>query len=311
MTVDGQQWTTNGRLTNILFINAILLLLGRGWQHLADSVPVRALLWNEDLFRPLIENLTTLEWSGYVANLQYDHWISYLTYGFGFFYLLLAFSLIMIKIGGNLKLPPIYRMLKISLLLTSIFFFILAFCYYLDKNYLLGQWGEYALQWMSPLFLSWYIFKTIPRSRLVLLMKIALSITFICHGLYAIGYYPVPGSFQSMLMQILPLTETQAISILKVAGILDFILSIVIFIPQRKIVLVALAYAAIWGFLTALARPVAHFYSQFWLESLLQWTPEFLFRVPHFLIPIWLFLFTYHRVSPPHSITPDLQSLHQ
>ena len=162
---------------------------------------------------------------------------------------------------------------------------------YLNRQYLAISIAGVVLFVLVGLFLSWYTFKTLPLPRIVLLMKIALAVTFICHGLYAVGYYPVPGSFQSMLMQIFPLTEMQTIGILKVAGVLDFILSIVIFLPQRRILLIALGYATVWGLLTALARPVAHFYPQFWLESLLQWIPEFLFRVPHFLLPVWLFIF--------------------
>lgn len=296
MTGIGQRLVEN-KLSLILFLSAITLLIGRGWQHLADSIPVRALLWNEPLLSPVLESLTNLSWTDYVTNLQIDAWISYLTYSFGIFYLLLVAFLIyylLKKLEVFQQASGFNKVLKINLLLASVFLFILAFCYYLDKNYLLGQWGEYALQWMTPLFLSWYIFKRMPLPYLVLFMKIALALTFICHGLYAIGYYPVPGSFQGMLMKIFSLTEVQSQFILKIAGILDFIISILIFLPYRKIVIVALAYAIIWGFLTSLARPVANFYLQFWLESLLQWTPEFLFRTPHFLIPVWL-LYYYQK----------------
>lgn len=279
-------------LTILLFLNVISLLTGRSWQHLFASVPVRALLWNDELFRPLIE-MSDLAWSDYVASLQFDQWITYLTYGFGIFYLLVALTLVVSLYNRTTArwLPPV-------LFLTAFFLFLLAYCYFLDKNYLLGQWGEYALQWMSPLFLSWYVFQPLPTTRLILLMKIALAVTFVCHGLYAVGYYPVPGSFQTMLMRIFPLTEIQTLAVLKVAGLLDFVLSILILLPHRKIVLTALGYATIWGLLTALARPVAHFYPQFWLDSLAQWTPELLFRVPHFIIPAWLFLFYWRDNSP-------------
>lgn len=285
--------TSHQMATKTLLVATICLLLGRGWQHLFDSVPVRALLWNDTLFKPFVEGLLGVKWTDYVTNLQVDRYIDYLTYGFGVFYLIIAIWLIYNfnsqRFVKALRADSFKRTyLPFLFSLTTLFLFILGFCYYLDKNYLLGQWGEYALQWMTPVFLSWWLFEKVSITRLVFFMKIALAITFICHGLYAIGYYPVPGSFQSMLMKILPLSESQALMILQGAGILDFVISILIFLPYRKIVILALVYAIIWGFLTALARPVANFYAQFWLESLLQWTPEFLFRAPHFLIPACL-----------------------
>lgn len=301
---DDKQYFDSNIATHLLFINAILLLIGRSWQHFADSVPVRALLWNEELFRPLVEAVN-VSWVDYVTNLQYDQSITYFTYLFGSFYALLA-ALLIVTRGSRMAKYKRYFLgiIRRSLEWCSLFLFILAFCYFLDKNYLLGQWGEYALQWMSPLFLSIYLFRTQTTRWLVIAMKIALAVTFVCHGLYALGYYPVPGSFQTMLMRIFPLTAAQTQQVLKVAGIADLILSIVIFLPQRKWVLIALGYATVWGFLTALARPVAHFYPQFWWDSLTQWIPEFLFRAPHFLIPAWLYL--HHYYTHPH--VQDLQN---
>lgn len=268
----------------LLQITTIGLLIGRGWQHLTQSVPIRSLLWHEEWMRPLVEGLSSLTWTAYVTSMKIDTIVDQATIGFGIFYLLLAVAVIFIK-----KLPTI--LIRYSLYIASSCLFFLAFLYFLDKNYLLGQWWEYTLQFMTPLFLSWYYFKNISEERLVLLMKIAVAVTFTCHGLYAIGYYPVPGSFQSMLMQVLPITEAQAKVLLQIAGILDFIISITIFLPYRKIVLVSLGYAVIWGTLTTAARIVTNFYAEFWLESLTQWTPETLVRVPHFMIPLWLLLY--------------------
>lgn len=275
---------SNSQALRLLQITTIGLFVGRGWQHLAQSVPIRSLLWNEEWMRPLVEALTTLTWTDYVTSMRIDAIVDQVTVGFGVFYLFLVVAVIFIK-----KLPA--RWVRCSLYVASFFLFFLAFLYYLDKNYLLGQWWEYALQFMTPLFLSWYYFKSITQERLILLMKIAIAVTFTCHGLYAIGYYPVPGSFQSMLMQVLPITEVQAKGLLQVAGILDFIISITIFLPYRKLLLISLGYAVVWGALTTAARLVTNFHLEFWLESLTQWTSESLFRIPHFMIPMWLLLY--------------------
>ena len=44
----------------------------------------------------------------------------------------------------------------------------------------------------------------------VLYLKIAIALTFSAHGLYAIGYYPQPGVFVDMLINILHFSETTA-----------------------------------------------------------------------------------------------------
>ena len=114
--------------------------------------------------------------------------------------------------------------------------------------------------------------------------KIAIAFTFSAHGLYAIGFYPQPGVFVDMLINILHLSETTAKTFLVVAGILDFVLAIGIFIP--RIAQYFLIYAAVWGGLTALARVWANFYLAFPIDSLHQNLHETLYRLPHMLIPL-------------------------
>ena len=75
---------------------------------------------------------------------------------------------------------------------------------------------------------------------------------------------------------------------LKIAGILDFVVAIAIFIP--RISYVALVYAFVWGGLTAIARLVGHFHIAFLWNSFSQWTWEMLIRLPHGLIPLFVMI---------------------
>jgi hypothetical protein len=46
----------------------------------------------------------------------------------------------------------------------------------------------------------------------------------------------------------------------------------------------------IWGSLTTLARTYAHFHADFPWDSLFQWLPHTLYRVPHAGLPLFLLL---------------------
>ena len=135
---------------------------------------------------------------------------------------------------------------------------------------------------------------------MILFLKIAIALTFTCHGLYAAGYYPRPGQFVDMTINILHTSEKNAILFLNIAGLLDFAISILIFIP--KFSRMALIYAVVWGGLTALARLVANFYWENLEHTFGFWFWEMLYRAPHALIPL-LTLYLAYYLKPD---TPDV-----
>jgi uncharacterized membrane protein len=90
-----------------------------------------------------------------------------------------------------------------------------------------------------------------------------------------------------MCLNILPISETTAIRFLFIAGILDFAVAILLFIP--RLWKFALLYAILWGFLTALARVFGTFsFDLTWL-SLHQNLYQTVYRIPHGLIPLLLY----------------------
>ncbi len=281
-------WSINNNKLLLLFqISCIALLLGRAWQFLSKSTPFNSLFYHSVLMDPVVKYIYQTNWKDYLTNPSWHSNYKLLINGFGFF---LLFSLILVLI---IKKIPLW-ISKTHLIISSILFLFLAFCYYLDKGFRIGQFIEYSLQFCTPLFLLYYYKNSIVEhhsskiNRFILALKIATAFTFIGHGLFAIGYYPLPGHFIDMMIKGFHITQTTATQFLFIVGVLDILFAILLFIPNHKIQIIALYYIIIWGFLTALARVYSNFSFDLGWYSLQQWLPEFLMRVPHFLVPLLL-----------------------
>ena len=202
-----------------LKIAAASVFAGRAWQHLFWDAPYRELLWDDQLMRPLIEMLTPWSWHEYVTNLAVDDAIQQWMVGIGVCYCLCAvICLFYEKVPGWLRWllwPGAAGLVLLALL-------------YMKEYFLhVGQFFEYALQFCVPVFLIFCFKKDSFTPRLVLAMKVATALTFACHGLYALNYYPRPGPFTSMTMQVLGCSESFARSFLTVAGWLDLAVALV------------------------------------------------------------------------------------
>ncbi len=270
-----------GKLISILKLSTFLIFLGRAYQHIVWDAPYRTFLWDEAILKGIVENIFEVTWNDYVTSLSAASTISFSIKAIGVFYLLCAIVALLIK-------PHMKRLGKFFLLGGSIGLFILAILYCKEKFLHVGQFFEYMIQFMTPVLLYMMLFTTIEFKKIRLIALIAIALTFSCHGLYAIGYYPRPGTFIDMTLNTLPISEPSAHTMLKVAGILDFIVAIAIFIP--RISYAALVYAFVWGGLTAMARLVGHFHIEFLWNSFSQWTWEMLIRLPHALIPLFVLI---------------------
>ncbi|MDF1864494.1 MAG: hypothetical protein P1U70_06650 [Saprospiraceae bacterium] len=262
-------------------LSSICVFAGRAWQHFNFDAPYRSFLWDETIMSFWVRLFTDLTWKEYVTSPEVDENIQLLIIISGWLYVACLLISIWIK-----KLPKPFHYI---LLIGALNLIILAFLYSKEKFFHFGQFFEYVLQFGSPILLYLIVNQLITTNRLIKLMKIGIGVTFSCHGLYAIGYYPRPESFIAMTTNILGLNNENAILFLKVAAILDFLITISQFF-NKKIVIPFLAYAALWGLATSLARVWSNFYADFWIESLHQWTHETILRFPHFLIPLALIL---------------------
>ncbi|MBB6460437.1 DoxX-like family protein [Flammeovirga kamogawensis] len=261
-----------------LSISTFCVFIGRATQHLVWDAPFRTLLWDEGLLKGFVENIMGYDWFNYVTSPTTDTWINGSITAFGILYLLAALSVFVLHKEGILK--QIGLKLQIFGALGLMF---LAFLYSKEKFMQLGQLLEYSAQFTAPLLL-WYVI-TYKEERFPLIFaKVVIALTFICHGLYAVGFYPVPGKFVDMTIATIGVTESTAKTLLLVAGIMDFIVAIGIFIP--RIAKPMLIYMVVWGTLTSMARLTGHFHIEFLGNTLLQWLPAVIYRVPHALLPL-------------------------
>lgn len=258
---------------------AFALLLGRAWQHLFWDAPYRELLWDEYWMKDLVSLVFGLSWSEFVGNPLYDERIRLFSQGIGYFYLLSA--------GAALGINWFPKIARRILNTSGVALLILALIVWKEYSWQIGQLLEHSLQWATPLLLAASSKRSIPEQWVRYGARAAISATFIGHGLYALGYYPVPGNFLEMTMRSLPIEENPARQFLFVIGILDMLAAVGVVWPKRfKTAL--FTYLVCWGLLTSLARVWSYFSFDFFENWVQMWIHELLMRFPHFLVPWFL-----------------------
>ena len=264
--------------TIVLRIACLLLFAGHAWEHLVWDIPIRAFFWDQDLLEGCIQVLLGMTWQEYATGDFQEGLIRLIQHGMGWYYVV---SMILVLI-----VTPSRKVAGIALLVASVLLTILALLHYKEHFYHLGQLFEFTIQVVAPILLYREIFQKSSRSKTLLIAKCAIALTFTCHGLYALGFYPQPGNFVDMMISGFGVDEPTAIRLLQVAGIMDIVISVSLFIPrlQRP----ALWYAVIWGLLTALARTTTGVYDGIFWASLNQSLPLTLYRLPHGLIPLFV-----------------------
>ncbi|MEM6319949.1 MAG: hypothetical protein AAF960_19915 [Bacteroidota bacterium] len=281
-------------LFRLIQVAAVAVFFGRAWQHLFWDAPFRTLLWDEALLSDIVYFPFGMEWEAYITNPSIEKKMEQLIRGFGGFYALVGLTATFVRC-----LPRFFHHL---LWIGSLGLAFLAFLYTKEKFYNVGQFFEYSLQIGSPVLL-WHLARQATTysfsARFLLLLKVLTALTFTCHGLYAVGYYPIPAYFIEMTMNILGTSESTARQFLLVVGWLDFALSVGIFLPW-KYARFFLAYAVFWGFGTTIARIWANFNWE-WLDYVLwQWLHESVMRMPHFLIPLAVFFYYWKKEKTIH-----------
>ncbi len=269
----------------LLAIASLCVFAGRGWQLIRWDAPLRTLFWDQSLMEPVVRWLTGWNWQSYATNLQIDQAIQTMQETMGWFFFLAAIATLFVHLKWRITRYTLYTGAALLLFITLL--------HWKEEAYATGQLLELTIQWSTPLILVMAVYGEYASVRLRTVMKMAIAATFIGHGLYAIGFYPVPGHFLQMVISIFRVSEDSALWFLKIAGALDFVVAIVLFLPLKRGKSIALGYAIFWGFVTAMARLVANFYWEIPWQSLAQWGHEVIFRLPHALIPLTLLLFIY------------------
>ncbi|GAA5478777.1 hypothetical protein Hhel01_02277 [Haloferula helveola] len=264
------------RLVLLLRVATASCFAAWAWQHLRWSGPYASLLLNPDIFG--FVEMFGIEWIEWINEIMTEERILLLSRIIGVFFGLVALAAVFVS--GRRRFPHVLLWLgSFVLCLTA------AGIAVHDRSGVL--WIEQAGQIGCPILLSLAIFRG-PRSPAVLVTAIvALWAVFISHGLFAAGVFQIPGSFLSMTHAILQLDERGTVTFLRIVGLLDFVICVACLIPVlRK---PALAYACLWGLLTAAARPVAgmSLLAPYWGADV--FLHETFQRLPHAAIPAFLF----------------------
>ncbi|PQB04112.1 DoxX-like family protein [Aureitalea marina] len=274
-------YSKNNWLIKAITLSTAFVFAGRAYQFLFFDAPFRALLWDEGIMKPVVEGLFATDWSNYVGSSAVDTGIQLSIRITGWIFVLACLAALTLTKSNR-------RFNRVVLIIGGILLFGLSALYMKEKFFHYGQFFEYSIQFSMPFLLLYVTHQSFKRERLLFTLKILIAFTFTAHGLYAIGYYPVPGKFIDMTIASLGVNETTARLFLNIAGILDIALAVLIFIP--KMARYALAYAAIWGFLTAFARITGTIHYDMLGLTLNQSIYQVVYRLPHGLVPLIAFM---------------------
>jgi hypothetical protein len=264
-----------------LRIAAFSVLIGRAYQHFFFRPPYTELFWDEGIMKPILD-LLGLDWSSFLES-------NFVTS----FQLVSAIILLLACLVLFLPEKKIKRLRAIYLLSGIVLLFV-ALALFKGNFYRIGQLFEYSAQ-VGAVFLLYYWLglKNSVHHKFNLIVRLLVVLTFLCHGLYAIGYYPVPYTFSMMVWETFPfMTESMIKYFLLSFGVLDIIAIVfIIYSGKERLYKFALLYCIVWGTITAFARLVGTFYFQMPFESLHGALYEVVYRLPHAILPLYLFLY--------------------
>lgn len=291
------------RAFELLWIATSLSAFGRGLLHFTKDSPYWNFFWSEELLGPFL-SLIGIEWSTYVESTKVEGLLTIFSVSMGLFYI--AVSVILGQACSKLlvsgELPEGTHFLRRSLWLLLGLQLTYVSTYWLGHSLYLPIWFEQstlmALPWLclstglkdheqDPIDSTEDLY--LARAPITI-TRLALSCTFIGHGIFALGLYPVPEDYLIMVMRTFGCTELTATSLLWWAGALDVLAALAVWTPRRhlKVRWMALTYMLFWGGVTAFARVVGHWGQGTFLDTVWYWFPELMVRLPHALIPWWL-----------------------
>lgn len=265
----------------LLKTSAFLVFIGRAYQHLFWDAPFRCLLKDEHLLKPITTHLFGIDWNNYITILGRDANIQTLIKLQGFVYLIMAF--VVVFIHSNSK-----KWMRIVLYIGGFSLVFLSFLLCKEKSYQIPQFFEHSIQF-GVVFLLLFYLKNLDDLILLFYIKVLIAITFVSHGIYALGvFYPIPSNFVTMVLNTLPIKETLVVNALFVMGVMDVLVALFVFVP--KLAKWILFYAFIWGTLTALARIVSGLHYEISFQILHQYLFETVYRLSHGLLPLSAYL---------------------
>ena len=269
---------TESPLIWLLRLGALLCFAGWTWVHFYWEGPYGALLWHDATYE--FADWLGIDWDEFVGTGANDgfvqKWLSRLWWPFLFFTTLT----LTLRKGAWIQC--------VCLGTGSLMLCVLSYAKYVAAQYQLPMLIEHGGQILMPVVLIFAIEYGVRHRATIAIAMLAVVTTFVGHGCYACGFWPTPNTFHAMLAVVLKTDFELNQWLLFLAGVLDFAVCIGIFIPRLR--QASAMYAACWGFVTALARPVAGMSWDLNYYGADTFLHEAILRAPHFILPLYLFL---------------------
>jgi len=270
--------TSDDFLLKLLRLGTFLCFIGWAWVHFYWEGPYAVLVWNQSTYS-LAQDMG-YGWEEVVGTGANDGLFQSILSQLYWGYLICAILAFTVKKGKPIQVA----MMCLGFCMLTV----LMYAKYLASKSQLPMLIEHGGQMLMPLILLSALYFGLRHSVTWWVAIVAFVTTFAGHGCYALGLWPTPSNFYGMTTVILGLNYETTTLFLRTAGLLDFIICVGVFIPRLR--LYCVAYAVVWGLLTALARPVAGMSLElnFWGAD--QYIHESILRAPHYFIPLFLVL---------------------
>ncbi len=193
-------------------------------------------------------------------------------------------------------IPALQSMRALSFVYVAMgaYIILLSLCKMLNGGAAFSDWAitAHATRWLPCFALwLWLFMKPCAKEQSYRVVKwmlvIAVSLTFTTHGIEALLFHPgfrdlLIGSFEIISIH---LSDSLCHLLLRLIGVMDVTLAVLVLFTQRKSLFL---WMAIWGGVTALARPIT-FGEILWEDALL--------RCGNCLIPLILFLWIWQQTK--------------
>ena len=249
---------------------------GWTWGHLYWAAPYGVLLWNDATYQ--LADQLGIRWDEFVGSGAGDGWVQRWISRIGWLYFACAVLTVTVRRHSYFQMA--------ALIAGSGLLAVLSYAKYVESQCQLPMLVEHGGQVLAPIVLVLALSLGACHRATVAAAILAVVTTFAGHGAFAIGWWETPANFYAMIALVLGFDYETAKIMLRCAGILDFAVCVLLFVPPLR--RAAAGYAFLWGLLTALARPVAgmSLSLNFWGAD--QFVHEAVLRAPHFLIPLYL-----------------------
>ncbi|MEZ6088663.1 MAG: hypothetical protein R3C05_11680 [Pirellulaceae bacterium] len=229
----------------LLRMGVFFCFAGWTWVHLYWEAPYGILLWHDATYQ--WASRFGISWDDFVGSGANDGLVQTWMGRIGWLYLTCAVVALTVRKHAWLQM--------VGLVCGSMLLVILSYAKFLSAQRQLPMFVEHGGQMLMPVVLVSALALGVRHRATIILAIIAFVTTFAGHGSYAIGLWPTPATFYAMTSVILHVEYETAQTFLRIAGMLDFIVCVGLFIPPIR--RYCAMYAVAWGFLTAVARPAA------------------------------------------------------